>query len=237
MNLYVYCICADLDTFDKPVTGVNGGEVRVLKIEGFSLLVSDCEEATANPQNALAHAAVVKSVLEQTTPLPFRFGTATTEQQLRSFISTNKIAIASKLEHLRGCVEMDLKMVWHGKPSSPPAIAEEPVGPGTAFLRAKRREIAGDERVTRLTKEISGHLAKELSDVIKDEKMSLAPSEMGVQGKVFHLVEISRIQHYRERVSELPQKQPEFELQVSGPWPPYSFADIELEFDSHFGVS
>ena len=51
--------------------------MRLLKIDEFGVLVSD-GESDAFPltqESAIAHAAVVRSVFDQTTSLPFRFGT------------------------------------------------------------------------------------------------------------------------------------------------------------------
>ena len=239
MKLYAYCLCAGLDTFDKPVAGVSGAAVRVLKIEDMSVLVSDCEAVSATQENALAHAAVVRGVLDETTPLPFRFGTVATEQQLRSYLTTNKLAIENKLSHLRGCVEMDLKIIWQ-RPRSSEVLPNEPepaTGPGTAFLREKRRELQGDERAVAQRAELSGLLNEDLGSIIKDESMGLRPSETVVLAKVFHLVESAKVQQYREKVVEILHKRPELRVTVSGPWPPYSFANIELEFKSQFGVS
>jgi hypothetical protein len=236
MKLYVYCLCADLDSFDKPVSGVSGAAVRVLKIDDLSVLVSDCETVAATQENALAHAAVVRSVLDRMTPLPFRFGTLATEQQLRSFITTHKIALANKLAHVRGCVEMDLKVIWQRSGTN----ASEPVqatGPGTAFLKEKQRELVGDEQAAAQRAELSRLLHKELGSLIKDESMGLRPSEGVVLAAVFHLVESAKIQQYREKMAEVFQQRPDLEFRVSGPWPPYSFANIELEFPSRFGVS
>src|SRR5689334_10618946 len=112
MKLYAYCLCADLDTFDHSVSGVCGAAVRVMKMEDISVVVSDCEAVPVTQENMLAHAAVVRDVFARTTTIPLRFGTLTTEQQLRSFATTNKQAIANKLAQLRGCVEMDLKTNW-----------------------------------------------------------------------------------------------------------------------------
>jgi len=52
-----------------------------------------------------------------------------------------------------------------------------------------------------------------------------------------HLVERSTVQAYREKVSEAVKRRPELHFLVSGPWPPYSFANIELEFLTQFGVT
>lgn len=237
MKLHPYLICPLLDNFDEHLIGVDGLDVRVLNIEGLSVLVSDCEEVKADADNALAHAKVVWRLFEKTSPLPFRFGKPITDEQLRSFVTSNKTALVNKMEFLRGCVEMDLNLVWTRSQSASSTPVEEKVGPGTAFLREKRREIVGDERVKSLKKEVSSRLAEKLGDLIKIEIMTLEPSETVVKGRVFHVVERSRIHEYRDRVAIMTWKQPDFKLEATGPWPPYSFADIGLEFDSHFGVS
>ena len=236
MKFYAYCLCADLDKFDDSVSGVSGAAVRVVKIEDISVLVSDCEAVPVTQENMLAHAAVVRSAFTRTTTMPLRFGTLTTEQQLRSFITTNKFAIANKLADLRGCVEMDLKTTWQSS-NSAPSTSDPAAGPGTAFLREKRRELLGDEQAVAQRGELSGFLRTELGSFIKDEKIDLRTAGRAMATKVFHLIESSQIKEYREKVQKLLEKRPELQLEVSGPWPPYSFANIELEFPLQFGVS
>jgi hypothetical protein len=228
MKLYAYCLCADLETFDNSVPGVSGATVRILKVDSVSVLVSDCEAVPATQENMLAHAAVVRSVCTRTTPVPFRFGILATEPQLRSFITSNKVAIAKKLAHLSGCVEMNLKTVWQSS-NVAPVQPDQPAGPGTTFLMEKRRELLGDEQTAAQRAELSALLRDELGDLIKEEKFSLQASEKAVPARVFHLVDVSKIKEYRAKVQELRENLPELQLEVSGPWPPYSFANIELE--------
>ena len=231
MKLYAYCLFADLDAFDNSISGVSAAAVRVLKMEDISVLVSDCEAVPATQQNMLAHAAVIRAVFTQTTPVPFRFGTLATEQQLHTFITNNKRALANKLAHVSGCVEMDLKTTWQSSNSSP-TKPNPAAGPGTAFLIEKRRELIGDDQALAERAELSTFLRTELGSLIKDEKISLGPSEKTALAKVYHLVESTRMREYRTKVEELCGKRPELQLEVSGPWPPYSFANIELEFGS-----
>ena len=236
MKLHAYCLCAALDTFDHPVSGVCGAGVRVVKMDDISVLVSDCEAVPVTRENLLAHAAVVRDVFTRTTTIPLRFGTLTTEQQLRSFVTTNKQAIANKLAQLRGCVEMDLKTNWQGSTAALPA-SEPAAGPGTAFLREKRRELLGDEQAAAQRAELSDLLRTELGNLIKDEKIELQTPDKAMPAKVFHLIESSKISWYREKVQKLRDQRPELQLEVSGPWPPYGFANIELEFPLQIGVS
>ena len=236
MKVYAYCLCADLDTFDHSVSGVCGAGVRVVKMDDISVLISDCETVPVTQENMLAHAAVVRNFFTRTTTVPLRFGTLTTEQQLRSFITTNKLALANKLAQLRGCVEMDLKTNWKSSTAAP-AISDPDAGPGTAFLREKRRELLGDEQTAAQRAELSGLLRIELGRLIKDEKIDLRAADKAMTAKVFHLIESSKIKEYREKVLKLRDERPELQLEVSGPWPPYGFANIELEFPLQIGVS
>src|ERR1043166_5133307 len=146
MKLYAYCLVEDVNALDANPLRITGAAVRLLQVDEFAVLVSnfDADTVAVTRENALDHAAVVRSVLDRTTPLPFRFGTLVTEQQLRSYISARKPALETNLARVRGCVEMSMKIIW---PVSKEASKEweestQPAqGAGATFLAAKRREI------------------------------------------------------------------------------------------------
>ena len=243
MKLYVYCIVDNLDTWNSTEPGVAGASVRLIKIDEIAVLVSDCEidNFSATRENALAHAVVVRNAFVEETPLPFRFGTLISEQQLRNYVQSHKQAIENKLAHVRGCAEMNVRVTW-GRATDEVAHTPEskhaaPHGPGTAFLADKRREILGDERSTAQAAELSDLLREYVGSFIRDEQISLRPSETVILAKVDHLVERPTIQNYREQMAKGVRERPELHFLVSGPWPPYSFANIELEFPMQFGVT
>ena len=241
MKLYVYCLADDLDTLNNSPRGISGAPVRLLKIDNLAVLVSETELdlVPVTRDDALAHATVVRSVLGQTTPLPFRFGALVTEQQLRSYISARKPALENKLAHVRGCIEMSIKIIWQpevANETQPHNHYVEPQGAGATFLAEKRREIFGDERRAGEAKEITVWLHDKVSDLTRDEHVTVRPSERLLLAAA-HLVERVNIQSYRARVAEARQNRPELHFLVSGPWPPYTFANIELEFKTQFGVS
>ena len=238
MKLYVYCLVEGIDALSGSVRGIAGAPVRLEKIEDLSVLVSDFNDdaVPVTHENALAHAAVVRSVLDRTTPLPFRFGTLVTEQQLRSYIGARKTALETNFSLVRGCVEMSVKIIWKIAEDIEEGSSETHEGAGTAFLAAKRREILGSELKAAQAKEISIWLHKSVTGLTRGEKVSLQPSE-----KLFlsaaHLVLRANIGQYREKTAEVRNKRPDLHFLLSGPWPPYSFANIELEFKTQFGVS
>ncbi len=238
MKLYVYCLVEGVETLEGPV-GISGASVKVLKTENLSVLVSDldADSVPVTRENALTHASVVRSVLDYSTPLPFRFGTVVTEQQLTSYVSAHKPALETKLASVRGCVEMNVKIIWEnsGEKQAPPQDVNQE-GAGTAFLKEKRRQIIGDEHRAAEAAKISTWVHENLSTVIRDEQVTLSPMERLVLSAA-HLIERGKILPYREAVAEMRQKRPELHFLSSGPWPPYSFANIGLEFKTQFGVS
>ena len=242
MKLYAYCLAEGLDRLADSPSGISGATVSLLTIEDLGVLVSNSEmdAVPVTRENALVHAAVVRSVLDRTTPLPFRFGTLIAEQQLRNYITARKEAIKTKLTHVRGCVEMNVKIIQQSSKDQDARQTEhEPAvsrGPGTAFLAQKRREIIGDERRAAQAAELSTVVREILHGLIRDEQVVLRPSERLVLAAA-HLVERAGVQPYRARMAEAFKQRPELHFLVSGPWPPYSFANIELEFPTQFGVT
>jgi hypothetical protein len=237
MKLYAYCLVEDPDAFDASTRGISGATVRLLQIDELAVLVTDfnADTVAVTRENALDHAAVVRSVLDRTTPLPFRFGTLVTEQQLRSYISARKPALQTRFAHVRGCVEMSVKVIRELSDEIKTQVRDE-ITTGTSFLEEKRREILGSEQKTAEAREIETWLHEQVGGLIRDEQVTIRPSEKLVLAAA-HLVERDKIGQYKEKTAAARKNRPELHFLFSGPWPPYSFANIELEFKTQFGVS
>ena len=240
MRLYVYCLAESVDRLNHTLRGVSGASVRLVEFEEeLSAVVSVCgsEAFEVSRKNALAHHEVVRSITEQTTPLPARFGTLVTVEQLRNYVSTHHEAIKAKLKHVRGGVEMTVRMIRALANTPPESQNEDAIGPGTAFLLEKRREILREDAGAAEKRLLSTWLHERLGDLIKEEKISITPSDTVILARADHLIERANVQEYRGKMGAAIQERPDIRFMVSGPWPPYSFANIELDFSSQFGVS
>jgi len=239
MKLYVYCLAEGIERLDKTPRGVAGTSVQIVKFEDLSALVSVCRSDAfeVTRKNALAHHEIVRSITRQTTPLPARFGTLVTVQQLQNYISTHRPAIEAKLAHVRGRAEMNVRMIANISGETQEPKNEDELGPGTAFLLEKRREIFREKAGIAQKEQLSGWLREKLGDLIKEEKISVNPSETVILAKADHLIERVDVQEYRTKMARAVEERPEVRFMVSGPWPPYSFANIELEFSRQFGVT
>jgi hypothetical protein len=236
MRLYVYCLVGNLDKLTA-VSGMSGAPVELITLEGMALLVSrfEGESALATPENVRTHDTVVRSVLNETTPLPFRFGSVVTEQQLVSYISTHRASLETRLAQVRGCLEMSVKIISNtGEPESD--SKRDDSGPGTAFLQQKQREIVGSERRGEEAKQVAAWLKAQVETYVRHEEVSLCPTEKLIVAAA-HLIPREQVAEYRGRLAEARKTRPELHFLVSGPWPPYTFSNIELEFKTRFGVS
>jgi hypothetical protein len=223
MKFYAYCLTEDIDALAETLQGVAGTEVRLFKTESFSLLVSEFSGAVVpvNRDNALAHAAVVRSVLDRTTPLPFRFGTLASEEQLRSYVAARRDALLAKFGEVRGCVEMNVKIISGQELTQEVDRDEEK--PGTSFLLQKRQEISGTEKA----KEVAGWLDGAVAEYVRRKEIRTNVTNQLILAAA-HLVERDVVSHYRDRLKAARNERPELKFLISGPWPPYSFANTDL---------
>lgn len=238
MKFYVYCLAEKIDTLGTPVSGIGDAKVELIQVEDFSLLVSEFEgeSALVTRENALTHDGVIRSVLDKTTPLPFRFGTLVSRQQLGSYISTHRASLETKLGQVRGCVEMSVKIIWNTAEQQLNVSSETAEGPGARFLKEKQRELVGSEHRGEQAKQVASWLNDQVGMVVRAAEVSVHPTEKLIVAAA-HLVTREQAAAYRQRLAEARKMRPELHFLVSGPWPPYSFSNIELEFKTRFGVS
>ncbi|PWT88836.1 MAG: hypothetical protein C5B55_12390 [Blastocatellia bacterium] len=236
--LYVYCVTEEQVNSVDFARGIEQAPVESYEKDNLIVFLSRLERDTIGitRQNILTHDSVIRSVLEFTTPLPFRFSTLVSAERLENFIGSRGPELCEKLREIRGCVEMSVKVIL--EPGNPTSAQDDNVtlGKGAAFLLAKRREILGDEKLTESARQISDWVRTRLSAHFRAEEVVLRPSKKLVLS-ASHLVERANIGAYQEAARELMSARLDLHFLVSGPWAPYSFANIDLEFKTRFGVS
>jgi len=238
MKFYVYCVASTPVELDTLLIGVGGGAVEQLIVDGLSVVASkfDTDRVSVSRENILRHEAIVRNVLAMTTPLPFRFGTLVTEAGLRSYVTSRKAALQDRLEVVKDSVEMSIKVIWQSTDDDESPATTEDLGVGAAFLVAKRQELFGEERLVKRSQEIADWLSGRIKSLVKKENVSVHPKQKLVLAGAY-LIERAIQSQFRARVEELAVERPELHFLTSGPWPPYTFANIDLEFETQFGVS
>ena len=240
MKIYVYCVADREPVFAKHLVGLANNEVEFLRFDelvvGASQFSGDVVEV--NRENVLLHDSVIRQVFSQVAILPFRFGTSLTSASLESYMRSKHHALAERLASLRNCVEMSIKVIWRNQVASKPR-SEKPdpeLGKGTAFLMAKREELLVDEELDREARTVADWIKQRLSEIVRKEQVSVQPKQKLVLSASY-LIERGKETDFGQIVDKLRIERPELHFLTSGPWPPYTFANIELEFETHFGVS
>src|SRR5947209_1708637 len=237
MNLYAYCLSDEVtDSMIESVAGLSGAKTRLMQCGEIMAVVSefDDERATVTRENVLAHERVVRRVLSETTPLPFRFGAVVTESQLQSYVDSQQDHLKAQLERVRGCVEMSVKVIWnleavrqeiaehYEQESKAIGVGETRRGSGTAFLVMKRSEILGENVTRTRAEEIADWLAEALEETVREPQVPGEPSAPLVISAA-HLVERRRLKDYRSALRCARSSRRDLHFLTSGAWPPYSF--------------
>jgi len=133
---------------------------------------------------------------------------------------------------------MSVKVIWSPRT---PSSAEQPEddsreGPGALFLRAKRLEILGDEALVADANQLSSWLESAITPFVRAKQATIRPSQKLVLS-ASHLVEREQLVSYQAALKAAVDERRDLHFLLSGPWAPYSFVNIDLEFKTHFGVS
>lgn len=225
--------------------------VRQGNIEAVIREVED-EAVKAGKDEILHHEEVIELVMGQQTILPARFGTVLPDT--RAVIAVLKkyySRFQDLLKELADKVEMGVRVIWQppaketrkGMPVTEPgpgpvsepgpeAISEPgpehaPTQPasGRAYLLAKyheyqvRREWGGQGQA------IIRGIHESVSPLAVKWRLSKQTSPALLFSGVY-LIAKDQVEVFRERCRSLPQRYPEVKFLCSGPWPPYSFAQL-----------
>jgi len=206
--IHVYGIVDQLDSL-PPVEGLGDAPLERRRVDGLELVVSEVPREEVTQEAVLRHAEVVEALMSRSRAvLPAQFSRPFTgDEELTSAVAPKAPELGRRLQRVRGCVELGLRVV------APAAESKPDAGSGVEYLRARLDE---EHRRSRLVAELDEPLSR------------LAQETVGgtAGGNVFeraYLVRTEDVPAFLERVRELQSARPELSLACTGPWPPYSF--------------
>jgi len=225
--LYLYClVSAGREPPPPSLRGVAGAPVRQVAVQTIAAWVSDLPSAieAVTPELVRAHDGVVREAMRAETPLPARFGQSfPDESTLRRALEERREGIARGLERVRGAVEMTVRLLLD---AAAPGPAERPaVGSGREYMAWLRERQRAAEGARQRAGFLQTRVAQAVGGLARGEARSGA-SASGNSATISHLVACGDVTRYRHLVHELSEREPELRLMLSGPWAPYSFAEL-----------
>jgi hypothetical protein len=234
MAWYAYCIgerqaFPELARHRKPipmesVLGISGNQVFVYPASDLAIIVSEHNpREVLNQKSGVDHARVIADCFQHSTVLPFRFGTVfDDDESLRRSIRSNQRQFLGHIDKLRGKTEMHLKVLVDDCCGQALAKHLPTEGLGREYF-AHLRENAGRQR-ERQTRARAVSFQMHRLFMPLDEEVSCRLTESGkMMLDIAHLIDRKCVERYLNKFSTTCAVMREYQMQLSGPWPPYHF--------------
>ena len=237
------------------VTLIGDGDIAALASEvplsefGEESLRENLNDVAWLEDTALAHERVLETVLAQTTVIPMRLCTIySSEGSVRDMLAQERAAFGDALARLEGRTEWGVKVfvdrsaVADAAPERSEEIAAlraevDALPEGEAYLKRKQLDRLAaeeaddvvDECVDDVHARVSACAAEALLNPLQRPEVSGHPGEMVLNG--VYLVEDVEVDTFHAAVSDLRDRFGPlgFEVEPTGPWPPYNFVKSSIE--------
>lgn len=220
MTLCVYALAGRVAPLRA--RGMTGERLQVIGSGGVTAIAGELRAIpTPAPATLRRYDAVVRRLAErQPALLPARFGTCFSDPYELSYIlRARQASLRAALTWVRGRVQMTIRIVGAGGHDETPADARHHLPPsGTAYLRA-RAEHAARERHVPGFEPVRTAVRRWVRDERVEKRAGIA--------SVYHLVPRASAAAYVAAL-EHAAAVAGVKLVVTGPWPPYAFADDAL---------
>ncbi|PSR41983.1 gas vesicle protein GvpFL [Rhodococcus sp. AD45-ID] len=235
------------------VLGVAGEAVRVVHSTDLAAVVGsvDLDEFGEVPlrrhledldwlaATARAHERVVSAVLRCGPTIPLRLATLyLDDDRIRSLLEVGREKFCAALRSVAGRSEWGVKGYGDARAlaqTSPEKQAEpSPSGKGTAYLLRRRAELTAQQNVERRAAaeadDLHAALLQRAVDGLRrpvtDPVLSGKRAWMIFNGT--YLVDDDRVDDFTTFVATLDAEREGITVELTGPWPPYSFSGIDM---------
>jgi hypothetical protein len=250
---YLYAITHD--SGDPPLAGLAGvaeSEVRALPHSGLRAYVStvplaefgeeplrrNLEDLAWLETTARAHHGVVDAVARTTPTAPVRLVTVYRgDEHVRRMLDERAAEFETVLATIRGRSEWGVKV--YAAPERAPQQAQVPAGgkertrenPGTAYLKRRQSSLRSRDDARRRALSRAEHIDGTLAALAVASRRHV-PQDPQLSGRNewmvlnnAYLIDDDRRDEFTATVDSL--RDPAVDVQLTGPWAPYSFAVLE----------
>jgi hypothetical protein len=197
---------------------------------GLTLLHQEAPGDALTPALATleAYASTVATLHARETVLPLRFGSFhASPASLDDWLRVRSDEWRELLDQVEGCHEMGLRVLLDPPdfvPRPPPSLARSD-RPGTAYLEAAKARRAASGALEEQAARVTDQLLEALAGIFRQATVEDPRPGRERLVSLACLVPRSGVDIFRRTIERLRPRTPG-KLLLSGPWPPYSFADL-----------
>ncbi|WP_319459980.1 GvpL/GvpF family gas vesicle protein [Micromonospora sp. RTP1Z1] len=244
-GVWLHGVTVDVDPATLAgVAGMDGAPVRAVRAAGLTAVVSaaplaeygeaalrrNLEDLAWLERAARTHHTVVDALSRAGAVVPARLATVhRDDDRVAGVLAERRDELAATLARLTGREEWGVK--GYVAPGALPGTAEPAGGggAGAAYLRRRRAQLTAREEGQRIAADaaatvhaaLAGYAVAARRHAPQDRRLSGAATAMVLNGA--YLIDRSRLAGFSELVGALADGHPELRLELTGPWPPYSF--------------
>ncbi|HET7017118.1 MAG TPA: GvpL/GvpF family gas vesicle protein [Streptosporangiaceae bacterium] len=247
--VWVYAVTADIDLADlADLTGVAGEPVRLVTEGGLSAVVGSVSDTpfgeqtlpslladlSAIEKTGRAHHRVIARVAEHGPVLPLRLATVYADDEtIATLLIRRYVELTIRLDSLRGTQEWDVKVYLKPRRGSDDDVWLDLGSADLASLDAARESGQAPDDISPWTalEACAEQIGSKLSRiaVATRRRPSPLPSLADDSGWIVlssaYLVDTEHASRFSEIAASLTAAHSALRAVVTGPWPPYSFAD------------
>ncbi|WP_029116313.1 GvpL/GvpF family gas vesicle protein [Mycobacterium sp. URHB0044] len=248
-GIWVYAVIRGERAEDRVagLRGVGGERVRVVASDDLAAVVGavgldefgrdalhrNLEDLDWVADKARAHDAVITAVARFGAVIPVRMATVYLDDgRVRKLLENRHQDFEATLSRLSGRAELGVKVYADPRRLLTPDRGQHGPGThtGTAYLMRRRRELASREEAYQAAAAEADHVHTTLMRHAVDGKRR-PPPDRSLSGRDevtvlngTYLVDSDAVELFRETVAALSMSTGRLSLELTGPWPPYSFA-------------
>ncbi|WP_079159367.1 GvpL/GvpF family gas vesicle protein [Streptomyces griseus] len=251
---YVYAVGrtgTPLDTAPDGRPGLEDGPLRTVAGGGLVAVVSTVPSASYDSAGiasrmadldalevlARTHHSVVEFASAHATVLPMRLATVYVDDaRVRSMLEEREPEFGALLARLEGHVEMGVKVYADPRSAATPAPAGggpgsgQPSSPGRAYLQQRRAQRQNHRDAYRAAGAVAAGIPARVEG-LAEARVSHRPQQGELAraageniANEAYLVRASQEEEFRRALHGVADGFPGVEVEVTGPWAPYSFA-------------
>jgi hypothetical protein len=233
------------------IRGVGGGPIRTIASAGLTAVIENVTLAAFGEDalrrnledldwleaTARAHHRVIDAVAQLAPLVPMRLATVySSDESIAAMLAERGTDFRAALTRISGRNEWGAK-VYAARPSEPGGAtagtaesASPGAGVGAAYLQRRRDQLASQQSARRdamvsaeiVHAELSRHAAE--ARLHPPQAPQLTGSKAPMILNASYLLDDERGADFAAAVAALAKQQPGVRLELTGPWPPYSFA-------------
>ncbi|RJQ83845.1 hypothetical protein D5S19_18735 [Amycolatopsis panacis] len=231
------------------VTGVAAETPRAIEAAGLTAVVGDVplsvfgdaalhrnlEDLDWLAAVARAHDTVIGALVAQGPVVPVRLTTVYRDDDgVRAVLREREAEFTRVLDNVTGRTEWGVKVFLEQEPETGSTVANPAArGAGTAYLARRRAALTAQQQQERSAGEQASRVHTRLAELAVASRLNppqnrtLAGEDARMILNAAYLVEDDKARSFTEAATRCDRDEETIRVQLTGPWPPYSFSSWE----------